>query len=86
MYACENADSIWVFWGFVSGVHVSDATSMLLILTVLYCVVVVVQASSYMARLLFSCSTSNLVWCCRVWAFGLEDRLGAACSPDVGGL
>ena len=32
MYACENADPFWVLHGFVSGVHVSDATSMLLIL------------------------------------------------------
>ena len=32
MYACENVDPFWVLHGFVSGVHMSDATSMLSIL------------------------------------------------------
>ena len=32
MYACENVNLFWVLLGFVSDVHVSDATSMLSIL------------------------------------------------------
>ena len=37
MHACENADPFWVLLGFVSGVHVPDATGMLLILPIFYC-------------------------------------------------
>ena len=48
MYACENADPFWVHLGFVSGVHLSDATSIFLNLEIAY-LFVVVQTWSYIA-------------------------------------